>query len=131
MTGISTATATTMTATSAAVMRDSSWQLQGEDDGGCAVDLGDVHRRTRRDDVLVVVGASAPHLAADANLSAAAVDDRDRDGPLADERVGPGPDADGHVAVPPGDRPDDGDQQHGDDGEGGDLGRCRSADGGD
>src|SRR3954466_1300796 len=63
MTVMRTKTAITATAMSAAVIQVSLGKVDGKDDGGRTVDLCDIHGRTGRDDVGVVVRAGAPDLA--------------------------------------------------------------------
>src|SRR4051794_16299228 len=55
-----------------------------------AVDLQDFHARSRLDDLVLVVGARAPHLATDLHAATVAIYLLEHRGARADQRRGPG-----------------------------------------
>ena len=103
---------------------------QRKDDGGRAIDLGDVDRRAGGDDVLLVVGPGRPDLAADPHLAAGVADLGDGRGPAADQGRGPRLQGRGRSQVTAGDRPDDAQQKQAAAGEDPELNCRRETDAG-
>src|SRR4051794_33370283 len=95
-----------------------SCQLRRQHNCRRSVDLHDVDRRARGDDLVLVVGAGGPHLAADPHLAAAMADFRDGGGPPADKGGSAGLQRRRRPNVPAGNRTHDADQKEAARGEG-------------